>query len=497
MIKRRILVVEDETDIVIFIEDQLEALDYRVIIARDGLEGLNKANQLKPDLIVLDVMMPKMDGFEVCKHLKSNVETKRIPILMLTAKGQVKDRVHGINIGADYYLSKPYDKAEFEAAIKKLLKPSKCPSFDEELTQSIFSLTLKPGQPIDVHLIGNEKLTDWSKLPLNLDVEDIVRQSENAFQHDSRFNMKRLGKDIFKNIFSDHPKIIDAYSQEKGSIKKEEQLHLRFKSDRNFLRFPIEFLHSNVYDFGDYLILNHPIFRTISGVKCKETLSPKWLIQQCEQGESLNILLISSNTMPSIPGVDKEIEALDISLKTFFEENRIKTKIKTILTTEATYDRIREELRECQYHIIHYAGHGRYDEKSPEESCLFFWENNNKSGKVTAMPISELQMLLKGAKTRFFYLSCCYGTTNGPQQKLLDDDFLGIADGIIHARVPAVLGFRVPVSDKGARVLAIEFYKSLAKHGNIDTALLHARREVAALDRNDPTWLSPILIIQD
>ena len=79
---------------------------------------------------------------------------------------------------------------------------------------------------------------------------------------------------------------------------------------------------------------------------------------------------------------------------------------------------------------------------------------------------------------------------------LLDDDFLGIADSLVQASVPAVLGYRWPVSDSGATTLALAFYKSLAKQGQIDTALLDARCKVAAQDRDDITWLSPILIMQ-
>jgi CHAT domain-containing protein len=105
-------------------------------------------------------------------------------------------------------------------------------------------------------------------------------------------------------------------------------------------------------------------------------------------------------------------------------------------------------------------------------------------------------MLLRDSNVRFVYLSCCRGTTTSAAANLVDNDFLGIADGIIHAGVPAVLGFRWPVSDSGAKTLALEFYTSLAKQGQLDTALLDARREVATRNRDDITWLSPILIMQ-
>ena len=110
------------------------------------------------------------------------------------------------------------------------------------------------------------------------------------------------------------------------------------------------------------------------------------------------------------------------------------------------------------------------------------------------MAVSELKILLKGSRVRFIYLSCCLGAKTADSLKLLDDDFLGLAEGLIQAGVPSVLAFGWPVSD--IETLAIRFYESLASQGRIDTALLPARQEVAAHDRDDITWLSPILIMQ-
>lgn len=118
----RILVVEDESDVIIFVIDHLEYMGYRVLTARNGAEGLDVAQKEMPDLVVLDIMMPEMDGYEVCRRLKANHKTRHIPVLMLTAKGQLQDKVIGFEIGADDYLPKPYRKAEFEARVKALLR---------------------------------------------------------------------------------------------------------------------------------------------------------------------------------------------------------------------------------------------------------------------------------------------------------------------------------------------------------------------------------------
>ena len=146
--------------------------------------------------------------------------------------------------------------------------------------------------------------------------------------------------------------------------------------------------------------------------------------------------------------------------------------------------------------MIHYAGHGIYDHLSPENSALLFYEKEYWSGKVMPMPVSELNRFFAGSNTRFVYLSCCFAAATGDEKALLANDFLGIADGLIRAKIPAVLGYRWPVFDRAAKEMALAFYDSLAKQGHIDTALFHARGELSAKNRNDITWLSPILIMQ-
>jgi CHAT domain-containing protein len=171
-------------------------------------------------------------------------------------------------------------------------------------------------------------------------------------------------------------------------------------------------------------------------------------------------------------------------------------EVRLITTDEATYFTIREKLRQCPYHIVHYIGHGLFEENSPEQSSLFFWEGPNRSGAVLPLTGAELSLLLQNSDVRLFYLSCCEGTRTGTMVDLLDDDYLGIADGIIQAGVPSALGFRWPVFAGGARKLALDFYKSFLKYGSPERALLDARRELAMHTRDSADWASPILIVQ-
>lgn len=119
--KRRILIVDDNIDAVELLRKRLRSEGYDTGEAYDGEEALTKVTEYNPDLVVLDVMMPKLDGYEVCRQLKVNENTKYIPVLMLTAKSDVESKVKGLDIGADDYLPKPFDYKELSARVRSLL----------------------------------------------------------------------------------------------------------------------------------------------------------------------------------------------------------------------------------------------------------------------------------------------------------------------------------------------------------------------------------------
>ncbi len=121
----KILVVDDEEHIVELLKFNLEDNGYKVIAAFDGEEALRKAETQTPNLILLDLMLPKMDGIEVCRKLKMNESTSETPIIMLTAKGEETDKVLGLEIGADDYVTKPFSVRELMARIKSVLRRSK------------------------------------------------------------------------------------------------------------------------------------------------------------------------------------------------------------------------------------------------------------------------------------------------------------------------------------------------------------------------------------
>jgi len=132
---KRILVVDDERHIVRLIQVNLEREGYQVLTAFDGKDGLQKAKTEKPDLIVLDVMMPYMDGFEVLKNMKADPVTAEIPVIMLTAKAQDADVFRGWSSGVDCYLTKPFNPMELLTFVRRIFQ-----SFEEESGEKTYQL---------------------------------------------------------------------------------------------------------------------------------------------------------------------------------------------------------------------------------------------------------------------------------------------------------------------------------------------------------------------
>jgi len=132
-----ILIIEDERDLAELVAFNLEQEGYRAVISLDGLEGLETAARLLPDLILLDLMLPGMLGTEVCKRLKKSEDTLRIPVVMLTAKGEEIDKVVGFEVGADDYVVKPFSTRELLLRVKAVLRRT--------ATEAVASKVIKVG----------------------------------------------------------------------------------------------------------------------------------------------------------------------------------------------------------------------------------------------------------------------------------------------------------------------------------------------------------------
>ena len=140
MASPKILVVDDERNIVEAIIYNLQKAGFRTLTAADGKRAIELAQRELPDLVTLDVMLPEQDGWDVCRQLRQDSRTKRIPILMLTVKGDETDKIIGLELGADDYMTKPFSPKELVARVKAILRRSKEPVAEEMMSAGDLSV---------------------------------------------------------------------------------------------------------------------------------------------------------------------------------------------------------------------------------------------------------------------------------------------------------------------------------------------------------------------
>ncbi len=493
-----ILVVDDNPDWQKTLQGLLADEGHQVTTTGKEAAALSAAVNTSFDLAIIDMRLHGDDeddesGLILARGLKRLVPSMKM--IVYTGYGA---RIGVVAKSFTYYGVDDFiDKSELEGSggvdlagvVAKILAES--PEYEfKPISDCRLTISFEPGQAPLIRARGVITYTRTSKKSLELDALRFARRGDELWSMLSkRFYLKEIGSDLYRLLFSEHPTILRGYHGARGKAERSDRLHLRFESSRGSIGVPLELLFSD--DPEEYFALNHPLTRCIRNVTTEtEPLSPHLLNRMRRRNQKLRVLLITSDTRPPIAEVDDMGREL---LSLLADHDWIEAEL--ILTEDATYKRIRCELKECQYDIIQYIGHGVYDKTSPEQSRLFFWEKPNREGRVRSLRASELKLLLQNSAVRLLYLTCCEGTREGEAAHLLDDDFLGITDAAIQAGVPSVLGFRWPLSVGGAREFSSEFYQSLANQGSPESAVLEARRELAA-NRDDLTWASPILIVQ-
>jgi two-component system phosphate regulon response regulator PhoB len=176
---KKILIIEDEADVVDLLSLQLrKAGGFSIATAADGAEGLKKARSEAPALIVLDLMLPRMSGLEVCKLLKSDSATRQIPIVMLTAKAEEVDRIVGLEFGADDYVTKPFSPRELVLRIKAILRRGQNDGAEESLTRGPITIdearhrVLVSGKPVTLTAVEFRLLSTLMKRPGRVQARD-------------------------------------------------------------------------------------------------------------------------------------------------------------------------------------------------------------------------------------------------------------------------------------------------------------------------------------
>jgi two-component system phosphate regulon response regulator PhoB len=176
---KKVLIVEDEPDVVDLLTLQLrKAGGFSVLTAHDGVEGLKKARAESPALIVLDLMLPRMPGLEVCKLLKTDALTSHIPIIMLTAKAEEVDRIVGLEFGADDYVTKPFSPREMLLRIKAILRRGQGKMSEEKMTRGPITIdsarhrVLVGGKPIILTAVEFKLLSMLMQRPGRVQARD-------------------------------------------------------------------------------------------------------------------------------------------------------------------------------------------------------------------------------------------------------------------------------------------------------------------------------------
>jgi len=195
-LKRKVLIVDDEADIVEFVQYNLRKEMYETVTAADGPKAIQAARQHRPDLILLDLMLPGVDGLEVCRVLKSGRDTDRIPIIMLTAKGEEADIVTGLEIGADDYVAKPFSMRLLLARIKAVLRRA-------GVVEDAKSASLIQLQGIEIDDERHVVRVDGERVPLTLTEYKILRF---LAAHPGRVFTRTQ---ILNNIQDEHVIVID------------------------------------------------------------------------------------------------------------------------------------------------------------------------------------------------------------------------------------------------------------------------------------------------
>jgi two-component system alkaline phosphatase synthesis response regulator PhoP len=498
----KILIVDDDHDLVQSVSEALDFAGYQVAAAYNGVEAIEQARLQRPTVIILDIMMPLMDGYHACQILKSDPDTRDIPILMLTSKGQTSDRIQGFEAGVDQYLTKPFDVAELKARIASLVKSRKAQQAVAPVgtKKCLMYITLDRNCNFQVELRGAETFVGEGG-HFDADLEQMRRRSRNLGQYlvgtdQWRFEAKSLGRQLYEGLFEASPTLIGRYSaaQARGRPK---DLCIYFRGGRELIGLPFELL----FDDREYIALRHPLARTVSDIALagSEAIQPfsAHLKTLASEGERLRILLVEANTVPPLEHVQKEVEELTSLFQQELRQSLVEKEVTVVRSQEATYEEVTKLVEVGQFDIVHYAGHGLERDDTPEQNALVLWKGKG-SQKLEPLPAHALVDVLRDSNVQFFYLSGCLGAATGAYWQLWDDDFLGLMDGVVQAGVPAVLGFRWAVTDHRARMFAGAFYRSLFGEagGVLEDAVFRARRERARATRDDPTWLSPVLVTQ-
>ena len=228
MTKQNILIIEDDKHISKLVDYNLEKAGYECFVVSDGEEGLKILDKHFIDLIILDIMLPKMDGFEVCRLIKQNPKLKNIPIIMLTAKGEEVDRIVGLELGADDYVVKPFSPRELILRVKAVLKRGKIEESHKDIIKRGDIVIDVPKHRVTV----NNKEIEFTPIEFKLLVTLIERKGRIQSRDQLLADVWDMHADVFTRTVDTHIKRLREKLGKTGEqIETVRGLGYRFKEE--------------------------------------------------------------------------------------------------------------------------------------------------------------------------------------------------------------------------------------------------------------------------
>jgi CheY-like chemotaxis protein len=502
----KILVVDDEAKNVKLLEALLLPRGYQVLTASNGEEALQQVYQEQPDLILLDVMMPVMDGFAVCKRLKDDADTRLIPVVIMTALGQVEDRVKGIEAGADDFLTKPVNRDELLARIRTSLrlkqtidsKMSLLQPRPEHLAPAPLYLTiLRQGDTLAMDLTESDPVVPRGQIPMEEGLlteigEELARITTLANKSSAlrtagtaalvdapqgfHAALQRLGGLIFSLLFpvSARQKLIDAAPSD---------LFLRL--DEQLVHVPWEL----AFDGQDFLLTKFRIGRQVLTQQQPTTRR----VGRPKTPDRLQMLLIADPTETLQAAAEEAehlydlIDACDNLEVTLLGGKRLR-KIDVL-----------QALNECD--LVHYAGHARFDPTQPSRSGWILHD--------AVLTASELSRVAHPPLLVFANACQAGATTPWQADVMYEGQAFGIGSAFLLAGVQNYIGTFCVVHDAHSAAFAADFYRHLLQGKRLGEALAAARHQArqeadsrallwaSYVHYGNPTYQLPIAAAQE
>jgi DNA-binding response OmpR family regulator len=496
----KILVVDDEARNVKLLEALLLPRGYQVITASNGEAALQQVRQERPDLVLLDVMMPILDGFAVCQRLKDNPETRLIPVVIMTALDRVEDRIKGIEAGADDFLTKPINRDELLARIRTSLRLKQTIERtvrEQHMAAPLYLTVLRQGDTIAMDLSANDPVVPRGTVPIEDSLltelgEELARLTVLANKETAlgtadtlamvgplegfQTALQRLGELVFSLLFP-------AAVRQKLSEAAPTELFLRL--DEQLVHLPWEI----ACDGEEFLLTKFRIGRQV--LTQQPPLARR--IRPARMSEALRMLLIVDPT-ETLPAAAEEAEHLCALLDACGELEVTVLGGKRLRKID-----LLQALSTCD--LAHFAGHARFDTTQPSRSGWVLHD-----AVLTASELSRV-----AHPPLLVFANACQAGATTPWQAggTYEGQAFGIGSAFLLAGTQNYIGTFCVIHDVHSATFAADFYRQLLQGQRLGEALAvarHAARQQADsrallwasyLHYGNPTFRLPLATMQE